>query len=486
MITHFEKKIVVLVAVFGAILLWLSIYGGRIGCYSNVSSDNYQNISYAFYMLVDKVFTAEKGGNSVTPNEYHPPVAMTPSGWREPGYPAFIAAVFWVDGLFSGDSRELIFHDSVLNTAHSSIKSLQMAQIFLLFLVGLVGFGLSFQILQNLFFSYIVFVATIFNPCLVNSALSVGWVETLHALLLGSLSYAFIRLYKELDWGWLSISGFLLSAIILVSSLWLYFIPVSVLLVFGYGFQKFGIKKSIQISLFFLSLATLLPTMWIIRNYLYFDRPAISFKGGLVLDVRAEMSKMSAAEYAKSFFYWSGSSFLKDITILKGNYERLETHGPKSFFRLALDRRLKLNSQFGRSSVADKIQTSEAIRKIAKNKIMHLALFVPISLRLFSGWFPFGILLFVSSVVLIVIFLKDKEHCKIAAMLPMLYYFSFLVVFSHGLPRYGVVLYPMLVCFGFSTLRLLCNSGKWLLAPFFRFVRRQSWQIFLLVQVVFA
>jgi len=34
--------------------------------------------------------------------------------------------------------------------------------------------------------------------------------------------------------------------------------------------------------------------------------------------------------------------------------------------------------------------------------------------------------------------------------------------------------------------RLLRNSHKSLLAPFFRFVRRQSWRIFLQVQDVFA
>ena len=35
-------------------------------------------------------------------------------------------------------------------------------------------------------------------------------------------------------------------------------------------------------------------------------------------------------------------------------------------------------------------------------------------------------------------------------------------------------------------LRLLRNSGKWLLAPFFRVARGQSWLIFLQVQDVFA
>ncbi|PSH02570.1 MAG: hypothetical protein CXZ00_16785 [Acidobacteria bacterium] len=40
--------------------------------------------------------------------------------------------------------------------------------------------------------------------------------------------------------------------------------------------------------------------------------------------------------------------------------------------------------------------------------------------------------------------------------------------------------------FGVYTGRLLRNSGKWLFVPFSRFVRGQSWRIFLQVQDVFA
>ncbi|MDP2910026.1 MAG: glycosyltransferase family 39 protein [bacterium] len=213
--------------------------------------------------------------------------------FREPGYPAFLAIVYFLFGhnvVPAMIMQILLFCGIVLltywlgKTLISEIGGI-IAGVFVALFPSLAGF--SGNILSEMFFTF----------------LFVSW------------SAIFLKAQKSRNNLLFFISGIILGLSILTKAITLYFIPfvlIYIIIVF-YKYYKLDFKKILLIALIFFAAVFSIVMPWMLRNKHYFNTYSITERGGWQLWIRSYNSSLPIKQYGQ----YVSSAILGDYITLK-------------------------------------------------------------------------------------------------------------------------------------------------------------------------
>lgn len=379
-----------------------------------------------------------------------------PDAFREPGYSAFVAALWTVarvdlplrvEELAAGDGR-----------ARAAIRPVLGMQRLLLVLAALGAAAGVLRLGGHRLSAVATFALVAASPCLVRGA-DLFASEALAAPLLVGLALALVALVERPSTARALAAGSVAGALALVRAM---FLPLSgaiaLALLFLLARRRAGLR--LRIAGCFAAAALALPAIWIGRNAILFGHATLADRGGVVLWTRAELgADVDREGLGAAFAAWTpwplGSSPSIDGSRL-GRWRWRDPDREGSPFVRAMARRAALIGQTGDPLAADRRLTQEAFGAIAGRPGRYLVATVPVAWRsLFversPAWLhpfdlalPLGLLVALGVIATLVRALRTSDHSALAFLLPALAAFAFAVLATEGLPRFQQPSLPVL------------------------------------------
>lgn len=304
--------------------------------------------------------------------------------------------------------------------------------------------------------------------------------EMVAILLLILVTGAFLKYFKTQNWKWGVLSGFFMGLLTLTKAVFYYLLPIYILSIFIMTFlwKKKQHKTIIQqMSVLVLSYSlVILP--WMLRNYTQFNDLTIAKGGGIVLLNRAIMNQMTDEEYIGGYYAYGPSAFndlfmgrllgfINDDLSYGGKLQRLNrgltedekalsenrTDDFTSYFYIINNQLIpELSVEANAKGVApESIYKSQAFKIIKGDLIQHVKMSLLFSWRgiwIYRGQHFFvalmNLLLFISVYLIFVFSLIKKDMSAMILCLFVLYYILFHTLLTHYIPRYSVILLPLL------------------------------------------
>lgn len=450
--------------------------------------DQGQWVTMAFNLSESGVFSNDKAGKPKPP---------TPTAYREPLYPAFLAAQI----LLNPNLRNLSIDEGIGkgNIGHPGLVALQYGQVVVLYicaiLTGLLGFMLTKR--WSVFFLSFYLVGT---SSIMHREMLLYRNETFTALLIVISAISLFALAQRKTKMLYAFAGLTTALLTLNKGIYQYYWLVLAAGLLFLAFTKFGErrdwnrKQTLQGVFIFAIAYYALVGPWLLRNKYHFDRFYLTARGGVVLALRAHYDSMSWEEYKASFLYWTPLKSAK--AILNENFD-VETvtrrinrrHPTHSIYKTARQRRSDLRKIHGNVE-ADKIQLKESLDYILSHPLRHLAVTIPIAIRgsfieetqSFFGQKIIGphisIAIFLCFLSVVSLALISRNIALFVAFLTPLYCWGMYSFVSQNIVRYNIPSAPLLwlasviLVVHFVGAPLLGKSWRLATRPF----RKRIWQ----------
>jgi hypothetical protein len=393
------------------------------------------------------------------------------SAWRSPGYPALLAAgVMLVPGLYD------ITLPAFLRAELLPLKKWQIG--WLLLVAGAAGV-FAWRLTGSPWLGYAAGAAIAYSPALMYF-LNRFYSEFGAAVVLFFFSLTFYHLVKRPRWWLFGLAGLLLAGGALTRAVLMYFWPLAVLLLALLAWRGALPRRRVAAGLLLFSLAFTLPVgAWMARNHYYFGRWMLSFRGGQVLDIRANHAAMTPKEYLASLVYFTPWVYLNPLAHesgTPGTYEpqRQQKLWGIDLYQATLGRFLtpedfnNLRVQFrgdtyemmgqhhwarharwlGHYTVGDLHSQKRAAKKILANPGGHLLASLPLAWRgLFADTWWVALPGFAALFFLAGSTLRRRDWPLFAFILPSLYVYLFHTLVTVNANRFNSPLLPVLaVC----------------------------------------
>ncbi len=341
--------------------------------------DQGQWVTMAFHLSESGVFSNDKP---------HKPKPPAPTAYREPLYPAFLAAQI----LLNPTLKDLSVAEGIgkNNIGHPGLIALQYGQIVTLYLCAVLTGVLGYMLTQRwtVFFLSFYLVGT---STIMHREMLLYRNETLTALLIVVSAISLLALAKRKTALFYAGAGVTTALLTLNKGIYQYYWLVIAAGLLFLGLTKFGErrgwkrKQTLQGVFLFAVAYYALVGPWLLRNKYHFDRLYLTARGGVVLALRAHYNSMSWEEYKASFLYWTPYKSSKEL--LAKHFDEAEVtkrlnrrHPTHSIYKTARQRRSDLRKLHGQIE-ADKIQLKESLDYIVKHPLRHLAVTIPIAIR---------------------------------------------------------------------------------------------------------
>ena len=370
---------------------------------------------------------------------------VSPTAYREPGYPALLA--FGI--LVSPDLKEAPLESLLNDDFQPHLKFLKMLQVALLLVTAIASAGAVLVITGSELLAWVTLFLSGLDTALhrmSDTFLSEPLITMLLALLCLLLALAARKPTLPRCAG----AGAILALLALTRAAFFYlWIPPALLLAVLVIRRPALRRTMLRGSLAFLVGFAALTGPWMVRNYIQFGRFFIAERGGMILAIRAETNMMTRDEYLASFLYWSNSSFLKEMMdrhFEEATLARLDPSAEGGFVQLARARRRALNDELKDSSAADERLFEESMRKIREHPVRHLLATLPIGYRGLYVKSPLSVclLLWIVFFTALMVAARAGDWAAVAALTPALMSFLFHAFLTHNIPRYNSVLIPAL------------------------------------------
>ncbi len=389
------------------------------------------------------------------------PDALAPTDYREPGYPALLAAsIRFVSSLKRASLSDLI--DGGRGTL-----LLRYAQIPVLLSTAMLASLLAGILTRRRLAEAGVFLLVGLSPSLVFSAQRLN-TEHFAALLLLFFSWSMLRLTMQPNGMRALVAGLAAGMLVLTKAVFLYLVPL-IAVAFAVLPRKdasLSRWRTVAVALLLVATTSAIAGGWMARNERQLGEFRLAGRGGVILLIRAEKNLMELKEYLGSFLYWTPYApvrrglvqaiFGEEALVEGGALGRLNRENDSSYYRTARKVRTDLVASEGTESksVDDEIKR-RAMALIMAHPLRHVALTLPVAWR---GIFvegsellgPAGLLTALLSIGygLALIWcgvLSIRERCwpLLMFLMPAGVLFTMHSVFTYNLSRFNVPAVPV-------------------------------------------
>lgn len=406
--------------------------------------------------------------------------------WRSPGYPAFLAlGVALVPGLSD---------HALPSFLRAPLLPLKKWQLGWLLLAAIVAGIFVWRRTGSPWPGYLAFALIAYSPAMLYF-INRFYSEAGAAIVVLFLSLAMHRAVRRPSWWAFALAGLLLGVGALTRAALMYlWLPAAVffLLLAWRGGLPRG-KMLAGLALFTLAFA--LPVgAWMARNHYHFGHWMLSFRGGHVLDIRANHAAMTPKEHLAAFIYYTPWVYLNPYAH-ESSTPGLDSYdppkhqtlwgvdiyqatlgkvlAPEDFNRLRVQNRgdtfemigqhtwSRHTKWLGHYTVGDTHSQKVAIRKILADPGGHLLASLPLAWRgLFVDLWWVALPGFACLFYLGVSSLRRRDWPLTAFVLPAIFLFSFHSLITVNAARFNSPLVPVLaVCLGLCAHRL---ARRWL------------------------
>jgi hypothetical protein len=411
--------------------LFLNFYTSQVGKFTYEEApknDRIQYLTLAYNMINYGTFSHEaKSGNSLSPSRYRPP-----------GYPVFLAA----NMLFSPSLQELNLNEILSRDKQILLQPIKKAQLVLLFL-GILSAATVAYLLSG---SWICFFTTLAlgtnfpTPILrmSNEFLS----ENLTLPLVSFSALALLLALQTRRTGAYLLSGILIGCLALTRAVYFYFWLIPPLLFIATKLSNKTTSKSLLLSTCAFLLGfwiTVSPYMF--RNLEQFGSfQIVGGRGGRILFCRVEIfNKMRWDEVLAGFVAYSPRSisgpYLEKL-FKHESYYRFDSNHPEGFRQRsrAFGKKIKLFE-----NREEKKLKKSAVKGIIDNPVKHIAVSTLLAYRgaIQTKFFTFDFIAFIGLYALCFLALIKRNSILLAAFIVPLFGHSFYAFTSHFIPRYG-------------------------------------------------
>jgi 4-amino-4-deoxy-L-arabinose transferase-like glycosyltransferase len=253
-----------------------------------------------------------------------------PTAWLTPVYPALLALLFKLFGVYTTSAAIAALTVNCLASALTCIPLYHITRIL---------FGRGVGIIAG--------SALALYPPSIWHAINTIWDTTLFTFLAVLLIYWLLLLPERLDGKTAALTGFFMGVIVLVNPVIIAFYPFAVLWLFRRSAGTLGNRVKYLVIVFLLGLVTLLP--WLLRTYAVMGRPILKSNFGLELK-RGNSPLAWAATDPRAWEQIhpsiSSTEFARYVQMGEDNYVKQCYHealafikeNPEKFLRLCLQR----------------------------------------------------------------------------------------------------------------------------------------------------
>jgi len=408
------------------------------------------------------------------------------SAWRSPGYPALLAAgVVLVPDLY----------DITLPTfLRAELLPLKKWQIGWLLLVAAVAGVFAWRLTGSPWPGYIAGAAVAYSPALI-LFLNRFYSEFGAMVVLFFFSLTFYWCLRRPRWWVFLLAGLLLGGGALTRAVLMYYWPLAALLIIAAAWRGALTWRRATAGLLLFTLAFALPVgIWLARNHHYFGRWILTFRGGHVLDIRANHAAMTPKEHLAALVYYTPWAYINPLVrespapgdfYHPPGYEKflgLDLYALtlgrvltlEDFNRLRVQNRgdtFEMEGQYnwsrhtkwlGHYTVGDLHSQKRAVKKILARPGGHLLACLPLAWRgLFCDTWWIALPGFAALFFLAGSSLRRRDWPLLAFLLPSLYVYVFHSLITVNAHRFNSPLMPVLaVCLAICLHRIWRHCAR--------------------------
>ncbi len=435
--------------VLAVVFWWL---GARSITSATISGDAVENITIAYNLYHNFTYSCAADGS--------------PTGYRQPGQPTYLALAIAMDPVLRKASLEGLLTDA------ATIMRLKRTQVPLLPATALVAMLLAWMLTRNGPLAMVAMVLVGLSGVL-HWAVGLLLTELLSSMLVLCLSVSLCFLIRRLSYTSFALAGLTLSLLILTNAVFLYAIGVAGLCLL-YAALRSGDARRAMVTgaILFVVTSSVLPLAWMTRNHFNCGRFAISGRGGIVLLTRANYNMMNATEYMGTFFWWTPGHYVRE-TLLQdvfgrdavspgGSLARINRDNESGYFRSAYAKQREIAEATGLAGFSfemDRRLKRIAVAKIKEHPFRHLAAILPFAYR---GSFvelglltPMALPYWLAAAFLLVQSFKKRHYEWLGLVLPAFYLIGIHSLMTHNLPRYNSPAVPILAVASAVAVQLL-------------------------------
>lgn len=385
------------------------------------------------------------------------PAVRAFSAYRPPAYPTFLAlGMVIVPNLEGQDLRYITMHASRL------LSPLYVLQKLGLLFTAYLAMYAVWRATRSYWFCLLPFIFVCHTPLYLidyrstlNKYTNLFYPTAFSTLVITALGLSLLIAFEKRRYWQFVVSGLLAGVLALTRAAFLYYIFVGALVLILWLWRRpeqrrwLGPRAACCVAV-----ALAIALGWMARNQHHFGRFFIAERGGYQLNVRAQMLAMNRDVYLASFLYWSNSRFL-DKTVLtwligeEGRREviyKLNQSYWSSYKKKAKEKWRDYQTRYESSVVADRVLLRESATAILKRPFDHFLISIPLFHRGMCVEKPYWLnwILFSCFFGLAGLALARGRFGWLAMLSPALFCFGFNTAVSNNLPRYNVLLIPIL------------------------------------------
>jgi hypothetical protein len=379
------------------------------------------------------------------------------SAYRPPAYPAFLAL-----GMLATLDIHGPYRVSITNNASHFLRPLYPIQKIVLLVTAYLAMYAVWRTTRNRWLCLLPFPFICHTPLflvdyrpILSTYTNFFYPTTFAALVVTALGLSlWVAFEKRRTWQF-ALSGLLAGVLALTRAAFLYYIVLGALVLFLWLWRRpeqrrvFAPRAACCVAV-----ALVVVAGWMARNHHHFGRWFIAERGGYQLNVRAQMLDMDRTAYLASFLYWSNSSFLAETLLprlidaerLREIEGKLDPDAWGSYKKLAKQEWFDYQDRYGNSIEADRALMRDSLVAIGRRPIRHLVVSIPLMHRGFcvERFYGMNWLLIPAFFGVAGLAFMRGSSSQMAMLSPALFCFAFNVAATNSLPRYNILLIPLL------------------------------------------
>lgn len=372
-----------------------------------------------------------------------------PSAHRAPAYPALLATVI----LASPDLRALTLGEILHEDSLPKLRPFWIVNTLLLLGTAAIAMMIAWRATGSRIAAWLALAVVGLDTALIGRTASL-LSENLATPLMTAFSLAVALAVKKGSHRLFALGGFLLSLLALTRPAFFYlWVPTVILILSLPRWTGFDRRRSRRAAVIFLLAFAPLVVSWMARNAWQFNRFFLAEGSGVNLDIRSRLDMMSFRQGVASFVLWARTPLARrnhpsgwEGWISEDELAFLDGSDDRHYHMQAVVRRNELRDEHG-GVEADRLQKTEAMRRIMSHPVKHALATIPIAHRgIYQHELMLSLLLYASLIGAFALAVWRKDPFLVTLFLPAAFTVVFHSVLTENITRYNEPIVPLLWC----------------------------------------